>query len=203
MLDQALIDQLRANNIPVQGHFINGQSVNAEDEQRIDVISPIDGSVLTQIAKGTAADMHRGIQAAREAYDDGRWSRLAPAARKKILIKLSDLIEEHAVELTVLGVRDNGTEFSMALKGEALSAANTFRYYAESIDKVYGEIAPTADNVLGLIHRTPIGVVGAIVPWNFPMMIGSWKVAPALAAGNSVVLKPPESPVCQTVFLTL
>jgi gamma-glutamyl-gamma-aminobutyraldehyde dehydrogenase len=118
---------------------------------------------------------------------------MAPAARKAVLHRLADLIDKHAVELAVLGVRDNGTEISMALKAEPGSAAGTFRYYAEAIDKVYGEIAPTAPNVLGLIHREPVGVVGAIVPWNFPLMIGAWKVAPALAMGNSVVLKPAET----------
>ena len=92
----------------------------------------------------------------------------------------------------MLGVRDNGTEISMAIKAEPGSAAGTFRYYAEAIDKVYGEIASTPQNILGLIHREPVGVIGVIVPWNFPMMIGSWKIAPALAAGNSVVLKPAE-----------
>ena len=95
--------------------------------------------------------------------------------------------------LTVLGVRDNGTEFNMAYKAEAGSAAGTFRYYAEALDKLYGEIAPTDPNVLGLVHREPVGVIGAIVPWNFPLMIGAWKLAPALAAGNSVVLKPAET----------
>ena len=118
---------------------------------------------------------------------------MAPAGRKKVLHRLADLIEKHALELAVLGVRDNGTEISMALKAEAGSAAATFRYYAEALDKVYGEIAPTQADVLGLVHREPVGVVGAIVPWNFPLMIGSWKLAPALAAGNSVVLKPAET----------
>ncbi|SEP80608.1 gamma-glutamyl-gamma-aminobutyraldehyde dehydrogenase [Thalassovita taeanensis] len=118
---------------------------------------------------------------------------MAPAGRKKVLHKIADLIEAEALALTVLGVRDNGTEINMALKAEAGSAAGTFRYYAEALDKVYGEIAPTAPNVLGLIHRDPVGVVGAIVPWNFPLMIGAWKLAPALAAGNSVVLKPAET----------
>ena len=117
----------------------------------------------------------------------------APAHRKKVLGKLADLIERDALELTVLGVRDNGTEINMAYKAEALSAAATFRYYAETIDKIYGEIAPTADNVLALVHHAPVGVVGAIVPWNFPLMIGAWKIAPALAAGNSLVLKPAET----------
>jgi gamma-glutamyl-gamma-aminobutyraldehyde dehydrogenase len=118
---------------------------------------------------------------------------MAPTGRKKVLHRLADLIEKHALELAVLGVRDNGTEISMALKAEAGSAAATFRYYAEALDKVYGEIAPTASDVLGLVHKEPVGVVGAIVPWNFPLMIGSWKLAPALAAGNSVVLKPAET----------
>lgn len=118
---------------------------------------------------------------------------MPPAGRKKILHKLADLIEEKALELAVLGVRDNGTEIAMALKAEPGSAAGTFRYYAEALDKVYGEIAPTSEDVLGLIHREPVGVVGAIVPWNFPLMIGAWKIAPALAAGNSVVLKPAET----------
>jgi len=133
------------------------------------------------------------VAAARRSFDNGSWSRMAPAGRKKVLHKLADLIEANAVELAVLGVRDNGTEISMAIKAEAGSAAATFRYYAEALDKVYGEIAPTAENVLGLIHRAPVGVVGAIVPWNFPLMIGAWKLAPALAAGNSVVLKPAET----------
>ncbi|PSL17880.1 gamma-glutamyl-gamma-aminobutyraldehyde dehydrogenase [Shimia abyssi] len=113
--------------------------------------------------------------------------------RKKVLQKLADLIEANAFELAVLGVRDNGTEFNMALKAEPGSAAGTFRYYAEALDKVYGEIAPTDPGILGLIHKEPVGVVGAIVPWNFPLMIGAWKLAPALAAGNSVVLKPAET----------
>lgn len=107
--------------------------------------------------------------------------------------RLADLIEQNALELAVLGVRDNGTELNMALKAEPGSAAGTFRYYAEALDKIYGEIAPTAPGVLGLVHKEPVGVVGAIVPWNFPLMIGAWKLAPALAAGNSVVLKPAET----------
>ena len=137
--------------------------------------------------------MDRAVAAARAAFEDGRWSRLAPAARKKVLHRIADRIEAEAVELAVLGVRDNGTEFGMALKAEPGSAAGTFRYYAEALDKVAGEIAPTAPDVLGLVHKAPVGVVGAIVPWNFPLMIGAWKLAPALAMGNSVVLKPAET----------
>ncbi|GGH23795.1 aldehyde dehydrogenase [Cribrihabitans marinus] len=137
--------------------------------------------------------MDRAVASARAAFDDGCWSRLAPAARKKVLHAIADRIAAEAVELAVLGVRDNGTEMAMALKAEPESAAATFRYYAEALDKVPGEVAPTAPDILGLVHRVPVGVVGAIVPWNFPLMIGAWKIAPALATGNSVVLKPAET----------
>ncbi|MCC0044572.1 MAG: aldehyde dehydrogenase [Brucellaceae bacterium] len=189
---QTQIDDLRARPVPDQQLFINGRREEARSGQTIEVFSPIDGSRLTSIAAGSEADIDRAVAAARAAFEGNSWSRTAPAVRKKVLLKFAELIEQHALELAVLGVRDNGTEISMALKAEPGSAANTFRYYAEAIDKVYGEIAPTGENVLGLVHREPLGVVGVIVPWNFPLMIGSWKIAPALAAGNTVVVKPPE-----------
>ena len=193
MLDQNAIDGLRSAVIPDQSHLIDGRKEPSQSGETMDVISPIDGKRICRLAAGSAADMNRAISSARAAFEDGRWSNTAPAHRKKVLHKLADLIEREALALTVRGVRDNGTEINMAYKAEALSAAATFRYYAELVDKVYGEIAPTAENVLGLVHRAPVGVVGAIVPWNFPLMIGAWKVAPALAAGNAVVLKPAET----------
>jgi gamma-glutamyl-gamma-aminobutyraldehyde dehydrogenase len=191
-MQQAQIDRLRMAAVPPQQLFIGGRPSAASGGARLDVISPIDGRLLTTIADGDAADVDRAVRAARQAFDSGAWSRAAPAYRKKILLRFADLVENHALELAVLGVRDNGTEINMAYKAEPLSAAGTIRYYAEAIDKVYGEIAPTGRDVLGLIHREPLGIVGVIVPWNFPMMIGAWKIAPALAAGNSVVVKPPE-----------
>lgn len=193
MLDQQAIDAIRHAPVAPRGHFIDGRSVAALSGATRDVISPIDGAVLTQIADGGPEDVTRAVASARAAFEDGRWSNMAPAGRKKVLLRLADLIEAQALDLAVLGVRDNGTEITMALKAEALSAAGTFRYYAEAVDKIYGEIAPTAPDVLGLVHKAPVGVVGAIVPWNFPLMIGSWKIAPALATGNSLVLKPAES----------
>ena len=190
-MDQATIDRLAAapvaaGKLLIEGHWVDGSGETP-------VLSPIDGRQLTTLATAGPDEVERACLSARAAFEDGRWSRLAPAARKAVMHRLADLIEKQSVELAVLGVRDNGTEISMALKAEPGSAAGTFRYYAEAIDKVYGEVAPTAPNVLGLIHREPVGVVGAIVPWNFPLMIGAWKVAPALAMGNSVVLKPAET----------
>ena len=192
MLDQDIINKYRNKEIRAQKLFIDGNWINGSGEN-FNIISPIDGKPFTSIARATVSDMNKAIKSARDAFEKGSWSNMPPAQRKKILHKLSDLIERDAIELTVLGVRDNGTEINMAINAEAGSAAGTFRYYAESIDKVYGEIAPTANSVLGLIHKEPVGVVGAIVPWNFPLMIGSWKIAPALAAGNSIVLKPAET----------
>ena len=191
-MDQEQIDCLRSVSVPAQGHFIGGRVQPSAAGATLDVISPLDGKVLTTIAAAGAGDVDRAVVAARDAFDKGTWSRCAPAHRKKVMHRIADLIEKRALELAVLGVRDNGTEISMAFKAEPMSAAGTFRYYAEFIDKVYGEIAPTAPTHLGLVHHEPVGVVGAIVPWNFPMMIGAWKIAPALAAGNSVVVKPAE-----------
>lgn len=193
MLDEEQIRTLSAAPVQPAFHLIDGESCGASDGATMDVISPLDGGVLTTMPRGTRDDAKAAVSVARRAFDDGRWSGLAPAERKKILLKWADLIEKNAVELAVLGVRNNGTEISMALKAEPMSAAGTIRYFAEAIDKLYGEIAPTAPGTLGLIHREAVGVVGAIVPWNFPLMIGAWKLGPALAAGCTVVLKPAET----------
>ena len=193
MADQTKIDALRAAPVAPGGLLIDGQFSDAASGARMDVISPLDGKVLTTVAAGTAEDAHRAVAAARAAFEDGRWRNMPPAARKKILLKWADLIEANALDLAVLGVRDNGTEIGMALRAEPGSCVGTIRYYAEAIDKLYGQIAPTAPEFLGLVHNEPVGVVVAIVPWNFPLMIGAWKLGPALAAGNSVVLKPSET----------
>lgn len=193
MIDKALLETLAAKPVAPADHLIDGVARAASDGGRLEVISPLNGQVLTTLARGTTDDATAAVMAARRAFDDGRWSGLAPAARKAVLLKWADLVEAHAAELAVLGVRDNGTEIAMAFKAEPLSAVGTIRYFAEAIDKITGEIAPTAPGTLGLVHKEPVGVVGAIVPWNFPLMIGAWKLAPALAAGCSVVLKPSET----------
>lgn len=193
MTDQATIDALRDTVLTPRGLLIDGRCGPSLSGKTDDVISPLDGSVLTTTAAGSVEDTNLAIAAARHAFEDKRWRGMPPAARKKIMLKWADLMEAEALALAVMGVRNNGTEIGMALKAEPGSAIATIRYYAEAIDKIYGEIAPTSDDVLGLIHREAIGVVAAIIPWNFPMMIGAWKLGPALAAGNSVVLKPSET----------
>lgn len=193
MLNQSEINRLKEQAVLPQSNFINNEKVDGIKGKRLDVDSPVDGKVFTSITDSTVEDVDMAVNAARTVFEQGVWSQAAPSFRKKVMHKWADLIEENALEIAVLGVRDNGTHISMAHKGEPLSAAATIRYYAEAADKLYGEIAPTSDGILGLIHREPAGVVGLIVPWNFPLMIGAWKLGPSLAAGNSVVIKPPES----------
>ena len=192
-MNQSAIDALRHDAITSQSMLVDGNEMKSETGATIKVVSPIDGSSLAQIPNASSNDVERAVSAARKSFVNRVWSQHPPAVRKKVLHKWADLIEANALQLAVLGVRDNGTEISMALKAEPMSAAGTIRYYAEALDKTYGDIAPTAKDILGLIHSEPVGVVGAIIPWNFPLMIGAWKLAPALAVGNSVVLKPSET----------
>ena len=191
-ITQADIDGLASAPVPAGKLLIGGVWQEGEAGETV-VLSPLNGRALTTTAAASVADVGRAVASARAAFESGVWSRMAPAGRKAVLHRMADLIDRNSLALAVLGVRDNGTDIGVALKAEPGSAAGSFRYYAEAIDKVYGQIAPTPDNVLALIHREPVGVVAAIVPWNFPLMIGSWKIAPALAAGNSIVLKPAET----------
>ncbi|WP_334135321.1 aldehyde dehydrogenase [Tepidimonas sp.] len=172
--------------------FIGGQRVPARSGAVFDCISPVDGRVLTTVARCDAADIDAAVAAARAAFEDGRWARQAPAARKRVLIRLADLLLAHADELALTETLDMGKPVRYAKGVDVHSAANCIRWYAEAIDKVYGEIAPTPQTALALVTREPLGVVGVIVPWNYPLLMAAWKIAPALAVGNSVVLKPSE-----------
>jgi gamma-glutamyl-gamma-aminobutyraldehyde dehydrogenase len=176
--------------------FIDGRRVGTNaasaDGSSFDCISPIDGKVLTPIARGKAADIDAAVQVARKAFEDRRWAGKSPAARKKILQAFAAKIIEHGEELALLETLDMGKPIRNSLNVDVQAAARTINWYGEAIDKVYGEIAPTGDNALALIDREPMGVIGVIVPWNYPMIMAAWKLGPALATGNSVVLKPSE-----------
>ncbi len=171
---------------------INGERVAARDGQTFDCISPVDGRVLTQVARGGQADIDAAVAAGRAAFEDRRWSGMAPAQRKRVMIQFADQLLAHADELALTETLDMGKPVKYARSVDVNSAANCIRWYGEAVDKVYDEIAPTPSNSLALITREPVGVVGIIVPWNYPMIMAAWKIAPALAAGNSVVLKPSE-----------
>jgi len=193
MYNQQEIDKIRYNSIPEQKLLIGSKWVKAKQGKIQNIISPINGEKISEIQVSDESDVDEAVKSSRAIFEKGQWSNMPPAAKKKVMHKIADLIEGSMLELAVLGVRDNGTEINMAYKAEPGSAAGTFRYYAEAIDKVYGEISNTSNDFVGLIQREPVGVVGAIVPWNFPLMIGAWKIAPALAMGNSVVIKPSEA----------
>ncbi|MBA3057183.1 MAG: aldehyde dehydrogenase [Gammaproteobacteria bacterium] len=172
--------------------FINGERVAARDEQVFDCISPVDGRRLTAVARCGAVDIDAAVSAARAAFEDQRWSAQAPAQRKRVMIRFADLLLAHGDELALMETLDMGKPIQHARGVDVNSAANCIRWYGEAIDKLYDQIAPTARTALALIQREPVGVVGVIVPWNYPMIMAAWKIAPALAAGNSVVLKPSE-----------
>ncbi|MCX7564569.1 aldehyde dehydrogenase [Xanthomonadaceae bacterium XH05] len=172
--------------------FIDGRWVDAASGKAFDCISPIDGRVLAQVAECGAEDVDRAVRAARRAFDKGDWSAAKPAWRKKVLVRFAELIRENADELALLETLDMGKPISDALNVDVAASARCMAWTGEAIDKVYGEVASTGPDELGLVTREPLGVVGAIVPWNFPMLMATWKIAPALAMGNSVVLKPSE-----------
>ncbi len=172
--------------------LINGVRRAARSGAVFNCISPVDGRVLTEVARCDQADVDDAVAAARAAFEDRRWRGLAPAQRKRIMIAFADQLLKHADELALTETLDMGKPVKYARAVDVNSAANCLRWYGEAVDKVYDEIAPTPSTGLALIQREPVGVVGVIVPWNYPMIMAAWKIAPALAAGNSVVLKPSE-----------
>lgn len=172
--------------------LIGGQRVATLGGETFTKTSPIDGRVLGEIARGRSEDIDRAVASARAAFADARWAGKAPAARKKVLQRFAENILAAKDELALLETLDMGKPIQYSLGVDVASTARTIAWYAEAVDKIYDEIAPTPASALALITREPMGVVGVVVPWNYPMIMAAWKLGPALAAGNSVVLKPSE-----------
>ncbi len=172
--------------------LIDGKRTHAKDGTVFDCVSPVDGRVLTQVARCGQADVDAAVVAARTAFEDKRWRGLPPAQRKRVMIRFADLLMQHRDQLALTETLDMGKPVKYARAVDVASASNCIRWYGEAVDKRYDEIAPTPDTALALITQEPVGVVGVIVPWNYPMIMAAWKIAPALAVGNSVVLKPSE-----------
>jgi acyl-CoA reductase-like NAD-dependent aldehyde dehydrogenase len=170
--------------------FIDGQFVPAASGRTFADIAGRDGSTIADVAEGDTEDVDRAVSAARRAFDDRRWSDRSPIDRKRVLLRLAERIREQRDELALLESLDVGKPIRDALSVDVPSAAKTIQWYAETIDKLYGDVGPTGPEALSLVTREPIGVVAAIVPWNYPLIITAWKVGAALATGNSVVLKP-------------
>ena len=184
---------VRARGLNLQTRpFINGRFDDAPAERAFDCVSPIDGKRIASLAEVGARGVDAAVTAARKAFESGVWANMAPRARKKVLLKLAALVDQHREELALLDTLCMGMPISISKDYCVPWAINALEWYGEAIDKLYDEVAPTDRSVLALITREPVGVVGAVLPWNWPMGLLGWKVPPALAAGNSVVLKPDE-----------
>lgn len=185
--------QTLAEQLVYEGRaYINGAYQWAANGDTFPCISPVDSQELIPVASCSQADAEQAVIAARRAFNQGAWSRLAPTDRKRVLVRFAELIEAHGDELALLETLDMGKPIGHARTVDVPATARAIRWTAEAIDKVYGELAATPHDQIGMISREPMGVVAAIVPWNFPMIMASWKIAPALASGNSVILKPSE-----------
>ncbi|GIH23396.1 aldehyde dehydrogenase [Acrocarpospora phusangensis] len=175
-----------------RGVFVDNTFEDAEDGAEFETRNPATGAVLASVARSKAADVDRAVRAARRSHEDGRWSRTSPRHRKNVLLAFADLIRSHRDELALLDTLDGGKLITDTWSYDVPEGAATLQWYAEAADKQYGEVAPTGPGDLAIVTREPLGVVGAVLPWNYPLGTAIWKIAPALAAGNSVVVKPSE-----------
>ncbi|NPT40272.1 aldehyde dehydrogenase family protein [Paraburkholderia sp. 1N] len=183
----------RAVELGIEGRaFINGALTEACDGATFPCTSPIDGRALSALARCSEEDVNRAVRAARRCFESGAWRDMEPRARKGVLLRWAELVRQHSDEIALLETLDTGKPIADTTSVDIPSAAYCISWFAEAIDKVGGEVAPTSAHLLGLVTREPVGVVAAVVPWNFPALIAMWKCAPALACGNSVVLKPSE-----------
>src|SRR5271169_5899287 len=171
--------------------LINGKWVAAKSGKTFETVNPANEEILALIAEGDKADVDEAVRAARTALE-GKWSSITPHERSRYLYKIADLIEQNADQLAELESLDNGKPLAIAKAADIPGAARTFRYYAGWPTKIYGETNPSDPSMFNYTLREPVGVCGQIIPWNFPLSMASWKVAPALACGNTIVLKPAE-----------
>jgi gamma-glutamyl-gamma-aminobutyraldehyde dehydrogenase len=181
----------RARSLKIEGRaYIDGKYVPSVTGKTLQSINPANGLGFVDVAACEAEDINIAVRAARHAFDG--WSRMAPADRKKILLRFAELILENREELALLETLNVGKPITNTTTGDIPSAANCIAWSAEAIDKIYGEVAPGAWDMTTLVVREPLGIVGAVVPWNYPMSMSAWKLGPALATGNCVILKPAE-----------
>jgi gamma-glutamyl-gamma-aminobutyraldehyde dehydrogenase len=179
--------------------FVNGNFSKPLSGNTMETINPATGDVLAIVAACGAQDVDAAVIVAQQAFDSGKWSRLHPNERKEIIIELANLIEKNQHELAVLESLESGKPISECQMTDLPETVSTLKWHAEAADKIYDQISPANESGIGLIVREPMGVVGAVLPWNFPLMMLAWKIGPALATGNSVIVKPAE----QTSLTTL
>ena len=181
--------------------FIDGALVDAHDGATFESLAPSTGRSVASVASCGDVDVDRAVSAARRAFEDGAWSGMSPAERKRILLRFADLVERDLEALALVEAVDAGKPITDCRTVDFPEVLKTLRWYAEAADKLFGSVAPTGPDNLGLVVKEPVGVVGAVLPWNFPALMLAWKIAPALAAGNSVVVKPPELASLTTLML--
>ena len=179
--------------------FIDGELVDAATGETLETFEPGTGEVLASVADCGTSDVARATASARAAFEKGSWRRLAPRDRKAVLLSFAGLVEEHASELAFLDSVNAGKPIADCEDIDLPDVVATLRWYGESLDKLFDKVAPTGPENLALVVREPIGVVAAVLPWNFPTQTLSWKIGPALAAGNSIVVKPPEQAPLSTI----
>ena len=172
--------------------FINGRFVNSKSDKFFEAINPATGELITEITDCNSADVDLAVKSARDSFKKGVWSKSSPEFRKEVLLKLANLLRENTEEMAVLESLDSGKTINDCLNEVGNEVPNFFQWYGELIDKTFGKVVPTGQDVTSFIVKEPIGVVGLVVPWNFPLLMAAWKAAPALAAGCSIVLKPAE-----------
>ncbi|EPJ46279.1 MAG: hypothetical protein OFPI_34240 [Osedax symbiont Rs2] len=173
--------------------FINGEFVDAIDGATMQSINPATGAVLADIAACKTADVDLAVANAKAVFERGDWSQLHPSERKTAIAKLASLIEENALELAVMETLEAGKPIHECVKTDLPETVNCIQWHAEATDKLYDQLSPSGNGAIGMIVREPLGVVACVLPWNFPLMMVAWKLAPALAAGNSVIVKPAET----------
>ncbi|KVT45127.1 aldehyde dehydrogenase [Burkholderia ubonensis] len=192
--------QQKAQALSLDGRaFIAGQRCAAASNETFRTLNPASGKVLADVARCDENDVNRAVAAARDAFESGVWSKAAPAHRKAVLLRLAQLIDAHADELALLEALEAGKPISECLGLDIPESAACIRWHAEVTDKRYDALSPSGSGVVSMITREPIGVVGAVLPWNFPALMLAWKIGPALSVGNSVIVKPAE----QTSLSTL
>ena len=203
MLDKSTMHwQSLAGELKFEGRaFINGRYTEALSGQTRTSLNPANGKAIADVASCGTEDADLAVAGARAAFESGVWSRMAPADRKMVLVRWAELIEKHADELALLETLDVGKPISDTTGVDVPATVRTIRWSGEAIDKVYDEIPPTPAGTLALVQRLPLGVVTAIVPWNFPLSTTAWKLAPSLATGNSVILKPASNTPLSALFI--
>ncbi|TDC91426.1 aldehyde dehydrogenase [Nonomuraea deserti] len=197
--DVAEIAAMAGGVRPETRAFIDGEYRSGTLEQTFPTENPATGDIVAKVVFCTGEDVDAAVRSARTAFEDGRWSRRSPRERGRVLLRFAELIDEHREELALLETLDTGKPIRDALTGDIAKSAEMTRWYAEAADKMYGETAPTRADVLAVVRREPLGVIGCVTPWNFPLYQAAYKLGPVLATGNSLVLKPAEQTPLTTV----